>query len=85
MKLIKKQSIAILFTVAVLICMAGCTGETNDVAPVEVPVDESPATRTVNVSYSFEVANLPEGAKKVRVWVPYPTESEDQDVLDMRV
>ena len=59
--------------------IAGCAGGSKE------DVGDSPATRTVYVSYSFDVAGLPDGAGEVRVWVPHPTQSEDQDILDMRI
>lgn len=41
--------------------------------------------RTVEVLYSFEASGLPVKAKSVKVWVPLPSDSEGQSVLDMEI
>ena len=41
--------------------------------------------RTVEVSYSFEASGVPVKAKSIKVWVPYPLDSEGQSILDMEI
>ena len=43
------------------------------------------AIRRVSVSYTVEVKDVPEGAERVRVWVPYPLEDEAQRILSMKI
>lgn len=40
--------------------------------------------RTVEVRMEFRL-NVPEGAKDVRLWIPYPMSDENQDITDVRI
>ena len=40
----------------------------------------SPPSRTFHFTYSFTVKDIPAGAKRVRVWVPFPQTNEHQTV-----
>ncbi|HHL40069.1 MAG TPA: transglutaminase domain-containing protein [Deltaproteobacteria bacterium] len=42
-------------------------------------------TRKSEITYAFEVTGIPEGARSVRVWVPFPTDTAEQRIYDMRV
>ena len=42
-------------------------------------------TRTVAVTQTVTLADIPAGAKKVRMWVPVPSDTAWQRVLDLRV
>ncbi|MCI0630201.1 MAG: transglutaminase-like domain-containing protein [Phycisphaerales bacterium] len=42
-------------------------------------------TRTVNVTQAVSLADIPAGSKNVRLWVPVPTDSAWQRVLDCQV
>src|SRR3990170_8548725 len=41
--------------------------------------------RTVEVLYSFEASGLPLNAKSVKVWVPFPLDTEGQSVFDIEI
>ena len=82
--IIKKFILGAYFTVMAVGLLTSCGGDTIE-ATKKVVSDDSPATRTVKVNYAFTVEGLPKGYENVRVWVPYPTQSEDQDILDMRI
>ncbi len=41
--------------------------------------------RSFELSYTAKVAEIPRGAKKVEVWVPYPQSDEHQRISDIRV
>lgn len=48
-------------------------------------IASQPAARSVNVSYLAELPEVPAGARRVRLWVPYPQSSRWQTVSDVRV
>ena len=82
--IIRKFILGAYFTVMAVGLLTSCGGDTIE-ATKKVVSEGSPATRTVNVNYAFTVEGLPKGYENVRVWVPYPTQSEDQDILDMHI
>ena len=41
--------------------------------------------RTVEVTYTVEVRDIPKDAEDVRVWVPYPLDGWDQRILHMEI
>lgn len=43
-------------------------------------VAPDPAVRTFELTYQAVVSDLPETARQVRVWLPYPTDTDSQDV-----
>ncbi len=51
----------------------------------QVTVAGAEGIRKVSVSYTVEVKEVPQGAERVRVWVPYPPEEEAQRLLSMEI
>jgi transglutaminase-like putative cysteine protease len=43
------------------------------------------ATRTVRFTYSVSVRDIPEGARKLSIWIPVPKTDPHQEVLDFAV
>ena len=41
---------------------------------------ETPATRKVRLNYTCEVAEVPENAKTIDLWIPIPSDNERQTV-----
>ncbi len=48
------------------------------------PAFASPKERRVAVSVSVNLA-VPEDAKRIRLWIPYPMSDENQDIADVRL
>src|SRR5262249_46614617 len=44
-----------------------------------------PAERAFQLRYSATIHNVPEGAGKVSIWLPYPTSDRNQEIRDVRV
>ena len=44
-----------------------------------------PAERSFQFTYTAVLKNIPEGAKKVAVWIPYPRSDVHQDITDIMV
>ncbi|MFQ5893760.1 MAG: transglutaminase domain-containing protein [Nitrospinota bacterium] len=47
--------------------------------------DRRPASRTLAVTYTAAITNLPAEAQRIEAWIPLPRDDEDQRILDMRV
>jgi transglutaminase-like putative cysteine protease len=46
---------------------------------------DRPAERRFDFTYTVGLHNIPNGAKKVAVWIPYPGSDEHQEISDVRV
>lgn len=46
---------------------------------------QTPRVRTFEFSYKAVIAEVPEGTKDLRVWLPYPTTDDHQEISDMEV
>ena len=42
-------------------------------------------SRTVEMTYTAKIKALPQDAKNIDIWIPYPTSDESQEILDMKV
>ncbi len=49
------------------------------------PQDVPAGGRTFEVVYTVEARGIPQGSRKVRVWVPYPPDDRTQTILDMEI
>lgn len=49
-------------------------------AEADVPVVDAPEVRVFELTYRAVIDDLPEDAREVRVWLPYPTDDESQEV-----
>jgi hypothetical protein len=49
------------------------------------PAGEARTSRTFVFVYEANLASVPGDARQVRLWIPVPTGSEDQDVADVKV
>lgn len=46
---------------------------------------EAPRVRQFDLDYSVRIGELPEGAQRVDIWLPYPTSDENQDIEVLQV
>jgi transglutaminase-like putative cysteine protease len=46
---------------------------------------EKPVERTFDFTYTAVFNNIPEGAKKVAVWIPYPKSDEHQEITNLEL
>ncbi len=46
---------------------------------------DRPAERRFDFTYTAALHNIPEGAKKVALWIPYPGSDDHQQISDIRV
>ncbi len=44
-----------------------------------------PAERSFEFTYRSTIKNIPEGASKVSVWLPYPVSDDHQEITDLKV
>ena len=44
-----------------------------------------PKDRTFQFSYKAEIAQIPEGTRELRIWLPYPTTDRHQEIYDVQV
>lgn len=58
--------------------MVLCAGSINLAA-------QRPAERCFDFTYTAALHNIPKGAKKVTLWVPYPGSDDHQEISDVRV
>lgn len=61
---------------------------TSDTIAKEFPSVISPdfeETRTVELTQKVTLADVPEGAKSVKMWIPFPSDHEWQRVLDVSI
>ncbi len=42
-------------------------------------------SRTFEMTYTAKIKALPQDAKDIDIWIPYPTSDESQEILDMKV
>jgi transglutaminase-like putative cysteine protease len=47
--------------------------------------DAAPKTRRVRLSYAAEVRDVPQDAKEVKLWLPFPPSNDDQQVSNITV
>ncbi len=50
-----------------------------------LPAAQRPAERSFDFTYMATLNNIPRGAKKVAVWIPYPGSDTHQEISDIRV
>jgi transglutaminase-like putative cysteine protease len=53
-------------------------------APAAAPGTQ-PAERTFEFTYRTTINNVPEGAKRVSIWLPYPVSDGNQEISDIRI
>lgn len=46
--------------------------------------DQSPASRTLAITYTVAITELPAEAQRIEGWIPLPQDSEAQRILDLR-
>lgn len=61
-----------------LLVVVLCAGSINLAA-------QRPAERCFDFTYTAALHNIPKGAKKVTLWVPYPGSDDHQEISDVRV
>jgi len=52
---------------------------------IAVPAADEPPERSFVVHYSTSLRDIPEGAKRVAIWMPYPSSDAHQEVTDVQV
>ena len=62
------------------LALAFAPGCAPDPVSAESSPSADPAVRTFELTYRAVIDDLPEGAREVRVWLPYPTDDESQEV-----
>ncbi len=45
----------------------------------------TPNHRTFNFTYVVKVRDIPSGASRLNMWIPYPPSDEDQSILDVKI
>lgn len=76
---VKAGLVLLVIAVAVLLTAHYDLGQSDHM------VDEVPASRTVEITYSFRVNDIPHNANRIRAWVPVPPTNERQQVHALRV
>lgn len=62
------------------LALAFAPGCAPDRVSAEGAAADDPAVRTFEITYRAVIDGLPEGAREVKVWLPYPTDDESQEV-----
>jgi transglutaminase-like putative cysteine protease len=75
---LKAYSVIALVPVALLsLCASGAKN------PAETPAELK--SRVFQFSYKATISEVPAGAKRLNVWLPYPTTDANQEIFDMQV
>lgn len=73
-----------------LVSAAGISLGGNPFSPFEAKgdktlKDDEVKRMDIRIIYQTEVMEIPKGAKKVRVWMPYPVQDKGQEVMDIKI
>ena len=49
------------------------------------PAADRPVERRFDFTYTAALHNIPEGTKKIAVWIPYPRSDAHQEITDVKV
>lgn len=67
-----------------MICVTLCSNAISNDFP-EVISPDFQETRTVELTQKVKLADVPEGAKSVKMWIPFPSDDNWQRVLDVSI
>lgn len=77
----KRLSISILSVAAISVLSLGAV----DAVQKDATSTELSRERTVDFKYTFNLTDVPEDARSVKVWIPLPQDSDAQSISNVRV
>jgi hypothetical protein len=82
---VNKPFICVAFSLLLLGLLSCTSGEKTEEVVKSFGTHALPGTRTVELTCTVTVKDIPQDGKRVTVWIPFPKGNEDQRLLDAKI